>query len=170
MEDSIELISNLMAISARTAPKSLGESYLKITLLDKAEKEILTEEMFQMSDELNDDSYSYEGEIIREAAKVIIIGLEEHPPLDLDCRACGFKNCEDFSDNKIKGIFEGPNCAFHLIDMGMAVGGAIDTAQIHNIRSKISLKGGLAAKNVGISTSKVCIALMIDLSEEKDYL
>lgn len=170
MEDSIEIISNLMAISAKSAPKSLGESYLEITLLDKAEKEILTEEMFQMSDELNDDSYGAEGEIIRESAKVIIIGLKEHPPLELDCRACGFEDCDDFSENQIKGIFEGPNCVFHLIDMGMAVGSAIDTAHMHDIKSKISLKGGLAAKNVGMSSSKVCVALMIDLSEEKGYL
>lgn len=170
MEDSIEMISNLMSISAKTAPKSMGESFLEIISLDKAEKEILTEEMFQMSDELNDDSYGYEGEIIRDAAKVIIIGLKKHPTLDLDCRACGFKDCDDFAEHRVEGIFEGPNCVFHLIDIGMAVGSAINTANRHDVRSKISLKGGLAAKNVGISSSNVCIALMIDLSEEKDYL
>ncbi len=170
MKRKIEIISDLMAVSASTVPKAGGESFIDISLLDDGEREILAEEMFQLSDELNDEEYSKYGRIIEEEAlAVLLIGLKDHPPLGIDCRGCGFKDCNEFQSTTAEGIFKGPNCVYRVLDMGMSLGSALKTAGTHNVRASVMIKGGLAAKNVGLSTANVCIAVPIILDENLPY-
>ncbi|MFO8109971.1 MAG: DUF2148 domain-containing protein [Thermoplasmata archaeon] len=171
MEKGIKIISDLMTVRARTVPKASGESYMDIALLDDAEREILAEEMYQLSDELNDEDYSKYGKILEEDAQaVLLISLKEHPPLGLNCRACGFDDCDEFKSVSAQGIFRGPNCIYRLLDMGMALGSALDTASVHKVKASVMIKAGLAAKNIGLSTANVCIAVPVILKEDRPYL
>ncbi len=170
MKREIEIISDLIAVSASIAPKSGGESFINIYLLDDAEREILAEEMFQLSDTLNEELYSKYGKIIEEEAQaVLLVGLKGHPPLGIDCQACGFKDCQEFESEGTEDIFEGPNCAYRLLDMGMALGSALKTAGAHGVKTSLMIKAGLAAKNIGLSTARLCMAVPIMLDEERPY-
>ncbi len=159
MDNGVDLIAKLMTISATTAPKAEDLSFVEIQPLDEAEKEILVEELFQMAEE--DEEYSHIGEIISESDKVMLLGLEEHPPFGLDCKACGFKDCLEFSKVKTEHIFQGPNCVYRILDLGIAIGSALKTADAHNVRADILIKAGLAAKHIGLSTSNIVMAVPI---------
>jgi len=164
-----EIVIDLMNISAQTSPKSSG-NFLDTMVLDESEKEMLTEELYQLSDEFQDETYSEEGDLVNSSDEVLLIGLKDHPSLGLDCRACGFESCENFDDaDHTEKIFEGPNCIFKILDLGISIGHALNTAETHNIDYQISIKGGLAAKSLGLMDSRVCLAVPIHVISDKDY-
>ena len=170
MSEGIDIVAELMALSAKNTPTALGESYLDIIILDEAEKEILVEEMYQLADELDNEGYTKKGEEIENSDKVLLIGLNDHPSLGIDCKACGFDSCEDFERaDKKEDIFLGPNCIFRIIDLGLALGNALRTAGNHNVDAEIMIRGGLAAKDLGLSTSRICLAIPISLKPKYDY-
>lgn len=164
-----EIVIDLITISAETSPKSSG-NFIETLTLDEAEGEMLGEELYQLSDELDDETYSEEGDLVNSADELMIIGLKDHPALDIDCSACGYKDCEAYSNaDQTEEIFQGPNCAFRLIDLGMSIGRALNTAETHNMDYNVSIKGGLAAKNLGLSDSRICLALLMNVLSEKSY-
>ncbi|MBS3817785.1 MAG: hypothetical protein KGY76_09520 [Candidatus Thermoplasmatota archaeon] len=154
-------VSDLIKIAAENSPK-ISEDDIELVSLDDAEKEMLVEEMYQLSDEFDDESYSEEGESIETSDKIFLIGLEDHEPLDIDCRACGFESCKDFQDAEEKEkIFKGPNCVFKILDLGMSLGYAWTTSEMHKVKPDISIKGGLAAVHLGLSETRICLAMTI---------
>jgi len=166
MVKDVEVISQLMKISANSAPRAEGTE-IEVEILDESEKEMVIEEMFQLADELNEESYREGGEMLESSEGLMIIGLNKKNTLKLDCRACGFESCDDLLNSECEGIFQGPNCAYRLIDMGIALGYAIKTAKLHNMDGKIMVRAGLAAKNLGLSDARVCMGVPIfsDLNE-----
>ncbi len=158
-----EIVSNFVKIAADRSPKFFGEK-IETVLLDDAEREMLAEEMFQLSDEFEDEHYSLEGEYLESSNRILLIGLEEHPPFDIDCKACGYESCESFQEAEDKtDIFQGPNCIFAVLDLGMAIGHAWNTIESYKLRPDISIKGGLAAKHLGLIGSRIALAVMINL-------
>lgn len=158
-----DIVANLMTVSAKADHRPNDNSKIEIMVLDDAQKEILVEELFQMADDTGDDNYSDLGESIREMGKLVLIGLDDETPLGLDCGACGFSSCEAMSKENISDIFEGPSCAHRLLDMGIAVGDAIRTAEIHGVRSYAIIEAGLAAKRVGLSTSRISLIVPVNV-------
>ncbi|MBS3781686.1 MAG: hypothetical protein KGY66_03910 [Candidatus Thermoplasmatota archaeon] len=164
-----EIVIDLMTISAETAPKSSG-NYLETMVLDEAEKEMLAEELYQLSDRFQDETYSEEGDSVNSADELLIIGLKDHPALGIDCKACGYDDCEDFSEaDETEQIFQGPNCVFRLIDLGMSIGHALNTAENHNVDYQVSIKGGLASKNLGLVDSRLSLAVLVNVVSDKSY-
>ncbi len=168
MKEGTDILTKLMAVAARNSPKALDESFLEILVLDEAEKEMLVEEMYQLSDERDDEIYTLKGDEIEKSDRVLLIGLDKHPGLGIDCKACGYENCEEMENSKQKmDIFEGPNCVYRVIDMGNAAGYALQNASKNDIDAKISIKGGLAAKNLGLSTTRICLAIIVMSNSKK---
>jgi len=164
-----EIVLDLMTISADTSPKSSG-NYLETITLDEAEKEMLAEELYQLSDEFQEEAYSEEGDRVNSADELMILGLKDHPSLGVDCSACGFVDCDEFSKaDQTENIFQGPNCSFRLVDLGMSIGYALNTADTHNLDYKVSIKGGQAAKNMGLSDSRFCLALLMNAVSDRSY-
>ncbi len=168
MKEGMDVIAELIAIAAKSSPSSLNESFTDISILDEAEKEMLVEEMYQMADEKEDETYTEVSEDIEQSEKVILIGLDDHHSIGLDCKACGYESCEilERSDQK-KDIFEGPNCLFKVMDIGTSLGYALQSANRNNVYASISIKGGLAAKNLGLSTSRLCVAIQINTKSKE---
>ncbi len=161
MDVETDIVAKLMAISAVNTHREDMPSRLDVTVLDEAEREILVEEMFQMAEKNDDEIYSQMGESIRNSKDLILVGLDDDTTLGLDCQACGFSSCEELSKIRKEDIFEGPNCVFRVIDLGIAVGSALRTANVHNVKGEVMIKGGIAAKRVGLSTSRVVLAVPI---------
>ncbi|MFW5928653.1 MAG: DUF2148 domain-containing protein [Thermoplasmatota archaeon] len=169
MKKDIEIVANLMELSANSSPKA-RENDLEILLVDEAEKEMIVEEMYQLADKLDDESYSEKGEDIEKSESLMFIGLNEHKSLGLDCKACGFESCEDMetADQK-EDIFEGPNCIFKVIDLGLSLGYALNAADIHNVDSQLMIRAGIAAKSLGLMSSRICLGILINVNKEKSY-
>ncbi|MFW6304197.1 MAG: DUF2148 domain-containing protein [Candidatus Saliniplasma sp.] len=168
MKEETDMIAKLMAVAARNSPKAIDESFLEISVLDEAEKEMLVEEMYQLADERGDEIFTERGEEVENSDRIILIGLNEHPGIGIDCKACGYESCEEMENSEQKkDIFEGPNCLYRVIDIGTAIGYALQNASKNDVHSKIMIKGGLAAKHLGLSTSRICLAIAMRSRSEK---
>ncbi len=163
MDVETDIVAKLMAISAVNTKRKNMPTNLEVSILDEAEKEILVEEMFQMAEQYDDEIYSQMGESIRDANNLILVGLDDDSTLGLNCQACGFSGCEELSIIEKKEIFEGPNCVFRTLDLGIAIGSVLRTANIHNVKTEVMIKGGLAGKKIGLSISRIVLAIPIYL-------
>jgi uncharacterized ferredoxin-like protein len=60
--------------------------------------------------------------------------------------------------------FEGPNCTLRMTDLGIAVGSAVKTAQIHNVDNRIMYSAGVAARDMGLFSKDCTVVYAIPLS------
>ena len=51
-----------------------------------------------------------------------------------------------------------------MADLGIAVGSAVKTAQIHNVDNRVMYSGGVAALNLGLFGKECTVAYAIPLS------
>jgi uncharacterized ferredoxin-like protein len=82
---------------------------------------------------------------------VVLIGIKSAAVLGLNCGACGFTDCKSLNDRqKVAVEFVGPQCAFRLLDMGIALGSAVKTASMFNVDNRIMYRIGAVARDMGI--------------------
>ena len=143
----------LMAVSARTAPKTKGIDDVELKLIySKEELEELAGEMEKLGEELGMHFFARDAASIRKSHAVLLIGVKASKPKDLDCGACGFESCEEFrraARRSGKG-FAGPSCGAQLIDLGIAIGSAVKTASLLNIDNRVMFSVGAAALRMGL--------------------
>jgi uncharacterized ferredoxin-like protein len=60
--------------------------------------------------------------------------------------------------------FSGPNCSVRMTDLGIALGSAVKTAQIHNVDNRIMYSAGTAALDLGLLGKDCTVAYAIPLS------
>jgi uncharacterized ferredoxin-like protein len=63
-----------------------------------------------------------------------------------------------------KTVYAGPNCAVRMADLGIALGSAVKTAQIHNVDNRIMYTAGSVAMNLGFMGKDCTVAFAIPLS------
>jgi uncharacterized ferredoxin-like protein len=52
--------------------------------------------------------------------------------------------------NSVEGEFRGPQCAYRLLDMGIALGSAAKTAGLLNADNRIMYRAGVVAREMGL--------------------
>jgi uncharacterized ferredoxin-like protein len=166
--EGIETVAELMAISARTAPKAKGEDYIVTKILSKEEIQHLGDEMIRFGEEINSKGYIRDGKNVKDSQALILIGLKNHPPLGTDCGACGF-SCNSIKIGKNKGKFLGPNCIKRIVDLGIALGSAVKTASIHNIDNRIMYRAGHIARKIGMIDANVVYGIPLSVSGKNIY-
>jgi uncharacterized ferredoxin-like protein len=169
MQDVIETVANLMALSARTAPKGKGEDFIEIKILVGNEKDIVAEDMFKIAQERNLPLFTRDGNNVKDSQAVFLVGLSEHGSAGLDCKACGFESCGEFDIAETEGDFKGPNCAIRLLDMGIALGSAVKTASIHNVDNRIMYRVGVAVKRLGIMDSNIIMGVPLSVTSKSIF-
>ena len=158
------LSAKLMAITAETAPKSKGENDLEIIILQGEEKERVADKMIEMAKERG-KGFSRDGESVKKADAILLLGIYGKKPLGLNCGACGFKDCKEFeSAGRREGKdFVGPNCVFKLLDLGIAIGSAAKLAAIIGADTRVMYRIRTAAKALGIAKADVVMGIPIAL-------
>ncbi len=157
-KEAIKLSAYLMSISARTAPKSKGEDDVEIVYVDGEEKEKLAEEMIRIGKEKDIYGFVRDGESLRKSEAVLLIGVSGKP-VNLNCGACGM-SCEELEKERKEGKdYFGPNCAFKLIDLGIAIGSAVKLASIINVDNRIMYRIGTIARKLGYAKSDVVMGI-----------
>jgi uncharacterized ferredoxin-like protein len=148
-----------LMISARTAPKAKGEDSLEILLVDGEEKDKIADEMEKMKDRHKDFVRDADG--VRKSHAIILIGVYGDKTIGLNCGACGFGTCNDLKRaGRKKGLdFTGPNCAYKLIDLGIALGSAVKLASVFGIDNRIMYRIGAVAKKMGIAKADVVLGI-----------
>jgi len=56
-----------------------------------------------------------------------------------------------------------------LLDLGIALGSAVKTAQIHNVDNRIMYRAGAAAKRLGMMKSNVIMGIPLSVSGKNIY-
>jgi uncharacterized ferredoxin-like protein len=154
-DEAILQIANLMAVSARTAPKSAGQDFIEIVVLDREQCLKLGEKMIEMSDEDN-ILFERDGKGVKEVSAMLLLGIREHPGIGLECGACGI-GCT-WKSKKGKDFY-GPNCLFRELDLGIALGSAVKTASMHNVDNRIMYRAGTVAIQMGLIDAWVAMGI-----------
>lgn len=166
MKHAIVEAAQLMAISARTAPKTRGIDDLEIVLVEnEGELSRLADKVEEIGKETNRAFFVRDSNNLRQSQAVLLIGVKSSKSKGLSCGACGYKTCEEFEKaGKIQGRdYVGPSCILQAIDLGIAVGSAVKTASILNVDNRIMFTIGTAALKLGLLKNSD-VALGIPLS------
>jgi len=165
--ETMNFVAELMAISARTAPKASGEDYIDIKVLGDKDVVKLGESMIEYGGkrrsivpenrkkgtrytaEYLERAFARDGENIRNAAAVLLIGLKKGSSANLNCGGCGLDRC---IERRVKkgAEFNGVQCGFRLLDLGIALGSAAKTASILNVDNRVLYTAGAVAKRIGL--------------------
>ena len=173
LKTAIIEVARLMAISARTAPKTRGIDDIEIVLLE-GEEELnkLADKMEEIGRETDRKFFIRDSKNVRQSQAILLIGVKSSKPKDLDCGGCGYKTCGEFRKaTKVSGRdLTGPGCIFQLIDLGIAVGSAAKTASLLNVDNRVMFSIGTAALKLGLlKESDVALGLPLSAYGKSIY-
>lgn len=163
----LRVVADLMAISARTAPKSAGEDFVVTEIVEGDKVKRLAEGMVAFGQRTGKKNFDRDAESVRGSDIVVLIGLKDAKTVGLNCGACGAEKCID--PNTFEGEFKGPNCAFRLLDMGIALGSAAKTASLLNVDSRIMYRAGVVAREVGLINADFAMGIPISATGKSIY-
>jgi uncharacterized ferredoxin-like protein len=149
--EGIEIAAKLMELAAVTAPKSKGVSFVRTQILTGETLQTLADEMVRYGERTGKRDFDRDAKGVARSGAVVLVGLEGARAVGLDCGACGFPDCASLERAaKEQGEFEGPVCAFRLLDMGIALGSAVKTASMLNVDNRIMYRIGTVARQTGM--------------------
>ncbi len=168
-QEVLSELAKMLLVSARTAPKSKGLDSIQTAIVTGKEKEKIAEKMRSYASQKADTWYR-DAKNVEDSALLILIGVQGIP-IDLaNCGLCGFNTCEELTEKRKKAQTLKPNCAFKLMDLGIALGSAAKTASIHNVDCRIMYRPGKAAKALGyLPDIDLIIAIPLSASGKNIY-
>ncbi|MHA1593756.1 MAG: ferredoxin domain-containing protein [Candidatus Baldrarchaeia archaeon] len=160
-EEAVLQVAKLMAISARTAPKSKGIDDIEVAIVHGEELEKIAKKMEELANKTGDRNYTRDANSVRQSYAIVLIGVHGRRPLGMNCGLCGFESCEEFLNAKVidRGMLRGPLCVFKLLDLGIALGSAVKTASLHNVDNRMMFRIGTAARLLGLLECDLIIGI-----------
>ncbi len=151
MKETVAFVGELMALSARTAPKAVGQDFIEARVLSDSERVALGNDMIGIGRERGIQGFERDGQNVLGSDAVLLVGLLPHKGAGLNCGACGYSSCAEFNEESFSGDFRGPNCFLRALDLGIALGSAASTASLHNVDNRIMYRIGVSALRLGMS-------------------
>ncbi|MFZ2331057.1 MAG: DUF2148 domain-containing protein [Atribacterota bacterium] len=167
-EQELIRAAELMALSARTAPKSAGKDFVVIKIISGDEVMRLGELMVKYGIEKNKRNFDRDGENVKNSPVLLLIGLKDAQTMGLDCGACGFDLCSECVSHK-GSEFDGPQCALRILDMGIAIGSAVKMASILGIDNRIMYRIGVVAKKYGFIEASFVMGIPFSATGKSIY-
>lgn len=165
--EGIQTVANLMALSARTAPKAAGQDYVVIEILEGKDIQRLGDEMIAYGQENKKTNFDRDGENVLHSEAVVLIGIKDAEPLGLNCAACGDETC--IVPNTTDGEFQGPQCALRILDMGIALGSAVKMAGLMNVDNRIMYRVGVVARKIGLIDADFVMGIPLSATGKSPY-
>jgi uncharacterized ferredoxin-like protein len=143
-------IANLMVVAARTAPKSGGRDDILTAIVHGPETEAIAADMGKIAVERNAPAWIKHAKIIKGADAIVLIGVKGTKSYVTNCGACGYNSCDDFTkaEKRSGQDFDGPNCIFKTLDLGIAICSAAKIASILNADNRLYYRIGAAARRL----------------------
>lgn len=151
-KEGVLIVAKLMAVAARTAPKSKGSDTLVVRIASDDELNALAESMVEFGEKHDFGFFIRDAGNIRESDCCIIIGEKGDSSLGLNCGGCGYPTCREMREaqnGSFDSAFSGPNCVLRQADLGIAVGSAVKTASLHNVDNRVMFSAGVGALKLG---------------------
>ena len=168
MQNIMKLAAGLMELSARTAPKSAGQDFIRTKVIAGEELVTLAAAMETYGKKKNAVNFDRDGENIRQSDALLLISLDKAEPVGLNCGACGYNRCVDLKAEE-GPEFVGPLCAWRVLDLGIALGSAAKTAGILNADNRIMYRPGVVARKIGIMEGDLVVGIPISASGKNIY-
>ncbi len=165
---AIQAVTDLMTIAARTAPKAAGQDFVVVKVIEGDELKCLADEMFNYGQKTGKKNFDRDGRNVGASAAVILIGIKNAKSLDLNCGACGVDMCNERVPDD-HGEFIGPQCAIRVLDMGIALGSAVKTAQLLNVDNRIMYRAGVVAKAMGLIDADFVMGIPLSTTGKSIY-
>lgn len=166
----LDLVAQLMALSATTAPKSKGEDFVRTQVVSGDSLAALARAMDDYGRESGKGHFDRDGANVAACGALLLVGLRKAAPCGLDCGACGFATCRDMlTHGPVDVEFKGPVCAYRLLDLGIALGSAVKTASLHNVDNRIMYRAGVAARRMGMVDWDIALAVPLSVSGKNPF-
>jgi uncharacterized ferredoxin-like protein len=173
IQNAVEIVAELMALSARTAPKGKGQDSILVKIVSGKELNALAEQLKALGTLRNIGFYLRDAANLANSDACVLIGSRASDTVGLNCAGCGFPTClEMLSAQKTlpDKPFSGPNCIIKITDLGIAVGSAAKTASMHNVDNRVMFSAGVAAMSLGwMPDCRVCYGLPLKASGKSIY-
>jgi uncharacterized ferredoxin-like protein len=165
----LRVVAELMAIAARTAPKSAGKDFVVVRIIEGDQVKALADKMIEYGRRTGKKNFDRDGKNVADSDAVVLIGINDAKSINLDCGACGAETCEALLMNSHEGEFRGPQCAFRLLDMGIALGSAVKTASILNVDNRIMYRAGVLAREMGLVEADFVMGIPLSATGKSIY-
>ncbi len=165
--EGIQVVTSLMSIAARTAPKAAGKDFVVVETLEGDVLQELADEMVAFGERTGKGNFDRDGENVRRSEAVVLVGIKDAKPVGLNCGACGFDKC--LKINTFDKEFSGPQCAYRLLDMGIALGSAVKTASILNVDNRIMYRIGVVAREMGLIDADFVMGIPLSVTGKSIY-
>lgn len=165
----LRVVADLMAVAARTAPKSAGKDFIVIRVIEGEDVRQLGERMVEHGLRTGRKNFDRDGRNVVDSDVMVLIGMKDAETTGLDCGACGVELCELLEVNSHDSDFSGPQCAFRLLDMGIALGSAAKMAGILNADNRIMYRAGLVARQMGLIDADFAMGIPLSATGKSIY-
>ncbi len=165
--NDLRIVADLMTVSARTAPKAAGQDYVVTAIVEGDDLQRLADNMLEFGERTGKKNFDRDGENVRTSAAVLLIGLKDAKQVGLNCGACGHEKCVKI--NTFEGEFQGPHCAYRLLDMGIALGSAVKTASLLNVDNRIMYRVGVVAREMGLIDADFVMGIPLSATGKSIY-
>jgi len=155
-EQALIHVAELMALSARTAPKARGEDFLDIMVLTGPELQKLGKAMLKFGERVNDMDYERDGMCVCNSTACLLVSVRD--PI----KKKGTPKGKEGRKGSSKGDFyDESERVKRYLDLGIALGSAAKTASIHNADCRIMWHAGEVAGALGMMDGMVIIGIPI---------
>ena len=166
--EAVKNAVDMMALSARTAPKAAGKDFVVIKPLYGEDVQRLGDEMIKYGLENNKRNFDRDGENVKNSPAVLLIGLQDPQATGLNCGACGFDTCAECQTHR-GPEFDGPQCAYRILDMGIAIGSAVKMAGMLGVDNRIMYRAGVVAKKMGLIEATLVMGIPFSVTGKNIY-
>ncbi len=149
---AVEIVAELMSLSARTAPKGRGQDCVVIKVVTGEELVVLSKELRRLGEARSIKFFLRDAGNLERSDACLLLGSKAADSVGLDCGGCGYATCKEmqeaqksFQENEPEKPFHGPNCVIKMADLGIALGSAAKTASLHNVDNRVMFTAGVAA-------------------------
>lgn len=157
MENALKMVAEMMALSAKTAPKAKGEDFVRIKVLDARETQCLADLMEKFGQEKESPGFVRDSQGVRASGAVLLLAVENQTA-GLNCGACGKAKCKELVAIEA-GDFSGPLCAWRVMDLGIAAGSAAKTASMFNADNRMMYRIGVIARKEGLIEGELVLGI-----------
>ena len=167
---AVEMVAELMALSARTAPKGKGQDSLVIRVVVGDDIKTLAEKMRILGESTGIKILLRDAGNMEQSDACVVIGCKGADVTGIDCGGCGFATCKEMQKaqetlESQEKPFRGPSCIIKMADLGIALGSAAKTASLHNVDNRIMFSAGVGALYLGwLEGCKVAYAIPLKAS------
>lgn len=162
--NSLQTVAEMMEIAATTAPKAVGKNFIVTKILGKKECQNLAKEMAAYGEESGRGNFDRDGANVGDSEAVLLVGMKDAKPTGINCGACGFATCLKINTGDQNSEFLGPQCAIRLLDLGIALGSAVKTAQLFNVDNRIMYRIGAVARKIGLIDADVVMGIPMSVT------